>query len=225
MLKLIQSGLFGGHLFHVATKELVERYNACLEDIGLERTALERSSTSMDGAGARRSPRSGRTSSTSRTGAPIRIRSSSRRTSNRVHCTTPTIRSTGTSITRCSTSTRNRSRTSRRTDCGLWFALDQDISAYRSPQDLLMVDVVKVQFKTVGNLITAAREQRELVRTYFDKPMAWADRELRREDQRQRLGTWRPAFPKSGCTALPLQRTSGRSIAPPLMACTCCAIP
>jgi hypothetical protein len=34
MLKLIQSGLFGGQLFHVATKELVERYNACLDDIG-----------------------------------------------------------------------------------------------------------------------------------------------------------------------------------------------
>lgn len=44
-----------------------------------------------------------------------------------------------------------------------------------------MIDVVKVQFKTTKNLITAAREQRELVRTYFDKPAAWADRELRQK--------------------------------------------
>src|SRR5687768_892842 len=41
MLKLIQSGLFGGKLFHVGSADMVERYNACLEDIGLERTQLK----------------------------------------------------------------------------------------------------------------------------------------------------------------------------------------
>ena len=41
MLKLIQSGLFGGRLFHVGTADLVKRYNDCLEDIGLQRTELK----------------------------------------------------------------------------------------------------------------------------------------------------------------------------------------
>ncbi len=40
MLKLIQSGLFGRQLHHVGTARSVQRYNACLEDIGLQTTKL-----------------------------------------------------------------------------------------------------------------------------------------------------------------------------------------
>ena len=132
----------------------------------------------MGGAGARRSPRSCRTSSTSRTEVPTRIRSSSRRISNSGSLYYP-YHSFDWDIHHQVFDKYAKQIADITTDCGLWFSLDHDISTYRSPQDLLMVDVVKVQFKTTGNLITAAREQRELVRTYFDKPAAWADRELR----------------------------------------------
>lgn len=179
MLKLIQSGLFGGQLFHVATKELVERYNACLDDIGLERTELNE--FHIDGWGW--SPEIADEQQNKQylchgSANPYAIIISPEQQQGSLYYP---YHSFDWDIHQQVFDKYAKQITDITTDCGLWLALDQDISAYRSPQDLLMIDVVKVQFKTTKNLITAAREQRELVRTYFDRPMAWADPELRRK--------------------------------------------
>ncbi|MBL7939901.1 MAG: hypothetical protein JNL43_11120 [Flavobacteriales bacterium] len=177
MLKLIQSGLFGGKLHHVATKELVERYNACLEDIGLERTKLKE--FHIDGWGW--SPEIAEEQHNKHylshgSANPYSIIITPEQQQGSLYYP---YHSFDWDIHHQVFDKYAKQIFDITTDRGLWLALDQDISVYRSPQDLLMIDVVKVQFKTPGNLISAAREQRELVRTYFDKPMAWADRELR----------------------------------------------
>lgn len=179
MLKLIQSGLFGGQLFHVGTKELVERYNECLDDIGLPRTGLNE--FHIDGWGwspeiADEQKNKEYLSHGSANPYSIIITPDQQRGSLYYP-----YHSFDWDIHHQVFDKYAKQIADITTDCGLWLSLDQDISAYRSPQDLLMIDVVKVQFKTTKNLITAAREQRELVRTYFDKPAAWADRELRQK--------------------------------------------
>jgi hypothetical protein len=57
------------------------------------------------------------------------------------------------------------------------------------------------------------------VRTYFDKPMAWADRELR-EDRCQRQTTWRPALPEH--EVLPFPYSDIRAFTTAFVGCMCC---
>jgi hypothetical protein len=63
--------------------------------------------------------------------------------------------------------------------CGLWFELDQEISAYRSPQDLLMIDYINIKITAVDRVMAAAQEQRALIRKFYDVKQAWSDPTLR----------------------------------------------
>lgn len=179
MLNLINSGLFGGQLFHVGSADMVRRYNECLEDIGLTPTALEE--FHIDGLGwspeiAEEQHNREYLSHGAANPYAIIISPEQRNCSLyypyhsfdwEIHH--EVFEKYGSQINDITA------------ECGLWLTLDQDISAYRAPQDLLMFDVVKVHFKTTKNLIDAAREQRELVRRFHDVEMAWADRELRKK--------------------------------------------
>ncbi len=177
MLNLINSGLFGGQLFHVATADMVRRYNLCLEDIGLDTTAL--TEFHIDGLGW--SPeiaeeQHNREYLSHGVANPYGIIISPEQRECSLYYPYHSFdweihhevfEKYGSQINDITA------------ECGLWITLDQEISAYRAPQDLLMFDLVKVHFKATGNLIEAAREQRELVRRFNDGDMAWADRELR----------------------------------------------
>ncbi|PCJ66025.1 MAG: hypothetical protein COA58_08090 [Bacteroidetes bacterium] len=89
--------------------------------------------------------------------------------------------------------------------CGLWFELDQEISAYRSPQDLLMIDYMRVNFTSVDRVMFAAKEQRTLIREFYDVKQAWSNVELREKiiESSQKNGDLRfrkfdiPIFPFS----------------------------
>ena len=177
MLKLINSGLFGGQLFHVATADMVRRYNECLEDIGLDTTALEE--FHIDGLGW--SPeiaeeQHNREYLSHGVANPYAIIISPEQSDCSLYYPYHSFdweihhevfEKYGSQISDITA------------ECGLWLTLDQEISAYRAPQDLLMFDLVKVHFTATKRLIEAAREQRELVRKFHEQDMAWADRDLR----------------------------------------------
>ena len=155
MLKLIQSGLFGGKLFHVATKELVGRYNACLEDIGLERTAL--TEFHIDGWGwspeiAEELQDKQYLSHGSANPYSIIITPDQQRGSLYYP-----YHSFDWDIHHQVFDKYAKQIADITTECGLWFSLDHDISTYRSPQDLLMIDVVKVQFLSLIHISEPTR--------------------------------------------------------------------
>ncbi|MFC1638398.1 DUF6638 family protein [Patescibacteria group bacterium] len=52
---------------------------------------------------------------------------------------------------------------------GIWLDIDQEISEYRDPKDLLMVDGISVRSQTPSGLIAKARDQKELVRNILSE--------------------------------------------------------
>ena len=63
----------------------------------------------------------------------------------------------------------------------LWLDVNQDISRYASPLDLLMLDAITVRAFSIGRFMNAAREQRELVGKFLSEGETWTDFELRRK--------------------------------------------
>lgn len=56
---------------------------------------------------------------------------------------------------------------------------DQEISSYRSPQDLLGIEYFTLKFSTVDNLSEAKQFQMKLEKKFYDEEDAWADSDLR----------------------------------------------
>lgn len=56
---------------------------------------------------------------------------------------------------------------------------DQEISTYRSPQDLLGIEYFTLRFSTTDNLSEAKEVQMKLERKFFDEEHAWLDKALR----------------------------------------------
>lgn len=64
------------------------------------------------------------------------------------------------------------------TQFGLWFEADQELSTYRKPQDLLLLENLNIKFYTPAKIINIAKEQKKLVKQFYDERNAWADQEL-----------------------------------------------
>ena len=58
---------------------------------------------------------------------------------------------------------------------------DQDISAYRSPYDLLGIEFFTMKFSTTDRLSEAKKAQMRLERKFYDEEHAWEDAELRNQ--------------------------------------------
>ena len=61
----------------------------------------------------------------------------------------------------------------------IWLDLEQDLTSYETPYDLLMVNDIQVRIGTVNGISRAAMQQRDLVRRFLDEELAWFDPELR----------------------------------------------
>jgi hypothetical protein len=168
----IDSGLLA-----VRQPSLVERYNACLEEIGLPRTY--RTAFRVDGWGW--SPEIAEEREDpfylSHLGPanPYAILLSPAQRELPIHfpyhsfdrdLMAEVFRTAGRQIADLTAST------------ALWIDVDQEIAAYREPRDLLMVEAITLRFRAAGGLMAAAAEQRELVRRFRTDRLAWADREL-----------------------------------------------
>jgi len=177
VIKLIESGLFGNRLVPVDSTLMVERYNSCLVDIGLSPTKL--TNFHIDGWGW--SPEIAEEQDNSfylshGLANPYGI------------IITPEQENASIYFPYQSFDWDIHEHIFRQylsqikdvtAQCGIWFELDQQISAYRSPQDLLMVDVFTVKFKTVDRIMEAAREQRALIHHFNETDFAWADEDVR----------------------------------------------
>ncbi|MCI0533209.1 hypothetical protein L0Y49_03235 [bacterium] len=64
---------------------------------------------------------------------------------------------------------------------GLWLNLDNLVTHFRAPRDLLMVDTVIIRPTTTTGIIAGAKEQRELVSILNEDEDAWRDLRLREE--------------------------------------------
>jgi hypothetical protein len=179
MIKLIESGLFGGRLIAVDTPEMVERYNECLTDIGLPNTKLNR--FHIDGWGW--SPEvadelDDRYYLCHGIANPYGIIISPRQKECSLYFP---IHSFDWDIHQHIFGQFETQITEITTLSGLWFELDQEITTYRSARDLLLVEGMNIRFKSPDDLMKASRDQKGLVKRYNDDTMGWHSAGLRRE--------------------------------------------
>ncbi len=177
MQHLIPSGLFGRGLLPVQQTHLVDRYNACLEEIGLAKTY--RTSFHIDGWGW--SPEIAEERDDpfylSHLGPanPYAILLSPEQRRLPIHfpyhsfdrdLMEEVFRTAGRQIEDLTTST------------ALWIDVDQEISAYHEPRDLLMVEAITLRFSAAGGMMRAATTQRDLVKRFHSERLAWSDHVL-----------------------------------------------
>ncbi|MGB0850003.1 MAG: DUF6638 family protein [Bacteroidia bacterium] len=179
MIKLIETGLFGNNLVEVNSPLMVKRYNECLSDIGLKNTKLK--SFHIDGWGW--SPeiseeQNDRFYLSHGMANPYGIIISPKQQDCAIYMP---YHSFDVAIHHTIYSQYQNQIADITSQCGLWFELDQEISAYRSPQDLLMIDYIDVNVTSVDRVMEAAQKQRALIRKFYDVKQAWSDASLREE--------------------------------------------
>lgn len=174
---LKKSGLFGQGLMPVNQLSLVDRYNACLTEIGLPKTYL--TSFSVDGWGwspeIAEEQRNPQYLSHAGSANPYAIILSPLQADLPIyfpfhsfdkHLMKVVFQAASTQISDLTVST------------AIWIDVDQEISAFRQPSDLLMVDAITLRIHAAGGLMIHASAQREMVHQFNNKRNAWADRKL-----------------------------------------------
>lgn len=178
MKKLRDAGLYGDGLLAIRTAEMRDRYNDCLRAAGLEPTTL--TGFSIDGIGW----------SPEIAGETGNRHYLSQGEANQLavilspdQCDRPIylpMHSFDRPLMRAYFSAFMAQIGDTTRDTGIWLDIEQGISAYADPLDLLLVDQVVVRTSSVGPLPAAAGEQEELVRRFSRSGDAWFDPALRR---------------------------------------------
>ena len=176
MQRLVDAHLFGAGLIDVDTSVLVGRYNDCLQQLGIEPTRLEK--FRVDGMGW--SPEIALEKNDNlylSNGIPDHL----------VIIVSPDQKKRPIYFPFNSYDRRlmeayfdefERSVVDiTRTMC-IGLDIDQEITQYSSPKDLLLVDYIIIR-SIVGQLMETAREQRELIAKFNEEPLAWFDRDFR----------------------------------------------
>lgn len=178
MQRLIDNGLFGAGLISLKTPEMVARYNTALQSLGIKPTALKQ--FSIDGIGW--SPEIA-----SEQGDNLYL---SHGIANQLAViATPDqegmpIHFPFTSYDRRMMRTYFDSFRQEIADLTgsafIFLDIDQEMVEFESPLDLLLIDHIIVRSKA-GNLIEAAKKQRNLVERFNNDRQAWFDQELRQD--------------------------------------------
>lgn len=176
MQKLIDNDLFGDGLVPIDQAHLIERYNSCLKDIGIEQTKL--SFFHIDKWGW--SPELANEFNTKdylsfgyANPFGIIITPEQKRAS-----IYHPFHSFDWELMDSIFDTYPKQINDITTQFGLWFEIDQELSTYRSPQDLLLLDSLNIEFHTPNKIIDIAKEQKRLVKEFYDERNAWADQQL-----------------------------------------------
>ncbi len=178
MEKLREAGLIGKGLLPIDKPILVDRYNKCLDEIGLPPTSLKK--FSIDGWGW--SPEIAEEQNNkfylSHGGPanPYMILLSPKQEGRPIYF--PYHSFDRIMMREVFNHCRNQIK-DLTTQTAIWVDVDQEISTYTSPQDLMMIDSFVLKFFSIGRLMTAAREQRQLVRKFYEERYAWGDGKLR----------------------------------------------
>jgi len=177
MDRLMETGLFGQGLMPVNQLSQVDRYNACLKEIGLPKTFLPKFRVdgwgwSPDIAEERNDP-----FYLSHGGAakPYAIILSPAQKDLPVYFP---YHSFDKHLMKVVFQAANAQIADLTASTAIWIDVDQEISAYRAPVDLLMIEAITLRFHAAGGLMVHAGAQRELVHRFNNQRMAWADRTL-----------------------------------------------
>lgn len=174
--ELVLSGLFGRGLIPVEGV-LVERYNACLQDMGMAKTAL--ASFNVDGWGWSPEVADERNDPyylSHGIANPFAIIVSPEQYRKPVYFS---FHSFDRLLMQKVFEWARTQIADLTTQSAIWLDIDNEIANYTSPEDLLMNDSIVVRFSTPGRMMRAAREQRQLVRRFTESPNAWSDDALR----------------------------------------------
>jgi len=179
MKKLEQEGLFGGGLVPVNTLEMINRYNACLKDIGIVPTDLDR--FSIDGIGW--SPEIAAEKKDnfylSHGGAnQFAIILTPAQHNKPVYFP---FYSFSRDLMNVVFERHLRQIADITRETAIWLDIDQEISHYLSPLDLLLLDSICIRVYTVNKIMDAAKYQKNLIRKFTNDDNAWFDLGLRRE--------------------------------------------
>ncbi len=177
METLKREGLYGAGLIPVRTPYMVERYNRCLEEIGVSSTSLKR--FEIDGLGwspqiaeEKENPRYlshgeanqfGIILTPDQEGRPVYMPSHSFD----FELMGEYFKTSRPQIANLTTKT------------ALYLDIDQLIDHYHSPLDLLMIDGIRLKTVSVDRLIMAAREQRKMVADFRDEDDLWMNADAR----------------------------------------------
>ncbi len=177
MENLVSSGLYGKGLIKIDQPFLVERYNACMYDIGLAPTSLQEFHIDGFGWSPEIAEEKGDHYYLSHNGVanPYAIILTPKQENKPVFFP---FHSFDRDIMRIVFATYRKHIIDITTESGIWIDIDQEMTEYLSPQDFLMVDSIMLRFYTPSRLMTAARKQRELVRTFYDGNRSWDNRAL-----------------------------------------------
>lgn len=177
MERLIEAGLFGQGLLPVSSPELVKRYNECLERLGLPPTGL--SCFHIDGMGWSpeiASEKKDRLYLSAGIANPMAVILSPDQEGKPVYFP---FNSYDSLLMQRYFEKFREEIASITASAGLAIEIDDDLTAYESPRDLLLVDYVIVR-SSAGLLSSGAEQQRQLVNRFMLSEDAWQDQALRR---------------------------------------------
>lgn len=176
MKKLIEHNLFGNGLLFLDEPLLIERYNICLKDIGINQTSLTQFHIDKWGWSPEIAQEFGDKDYLSFGFAnPYSIILSPEQEECSIYYP---FHSFDWELMDTVFDTYREQIKDITTKTALWFEMDQGISNYRSPQDLLLIDTMKIKFHTPDNIIKSAIEQKKLVQEFYNNSVGWADSSL-----------------------------------------------
>ena len=176
MQRLVDAHLFGAGLIDIETPVLVGRYNDCLQQLGIEPTQLKR--FKVDGMGW--SPEIALEKKDNlylSNGIPNHLAIIISPDQKKRPIYFP-FNSYDRRLMEAYFEEHERSIVDiTRTMC-IGLDIDEEITRYASPRDLLLVDYIVIR-SFAGQLMEAAREQKELVAQFNHEGLAWFDKEFR----------------------------------------------
>ena len=177
MEKLKSSGLFGNGLLEITQPHLVERYNKCLADIGLKTTNLTSFSIDAMGWSPEIAEEHNNKYYLSHSGVanPYAIILSPKQEGRPVYFPFHSFDYDMMRIVFHSSREQIQELT---TQTAIWIDIDQEITNYRVPQDLLMIDTINLRFYTPNRLMQEVRKQRKLVQRFYEEKYSWGDNKL-----------------------------------------------
>lgn len=179
MEKLVKAGLYGDGLIPVRTPRLVERYNQCLKDIGIEPAGL--SGFDIDGMGW--SPQVAEEKNDlyylmHGDANPFTVILTPDQREKPIYFPVHSFDRDMMSTFFAKSLSEIADLTA---DTGMWLDLDNGISEYGNVADVLFLDTTTLRAHTAGPLREAVRAQRHLSERFLKEQDAWADEALRKE--------------------------------------------
>jgi len=174
---LIQTGLYGAGLYKVSSPQLIERYNHALEAMGVSATELDEFNIDMIGWSPEISEEKEDIFYLSHSLAnPMAIILSIDQKDCPIYFP---YHSFDKNMFDDLFKRRETQIMDITTQEALWLDIDNGISDYQHPKDLLFIDAFDISLETPDQLVNGAKQQKELVKDFLRESNAWEDEDIR----------------------------------------------